>query len=130
MQKNSYKFDQTDLLGSGVCHCINCQKQAGSAFSINLIMQLSSFTVSGDLSTYEDKGEESQEPVYRRFCGNCGSPIFSEIVAAAGLIAVKAGTLDDTSVFQPSSQIWCDSQQNWVELLEGLPKFSRNPPAP
>ena len=59
--------------------------------------------MSGDLSTYEDRGE-NDDAVYvlRRFCGNCGSPIHSALIEPAGVIAVKSGTLDDRSEVAPT----------------------------
>jgi hypothetical protein len=73
--------------------------------------------VSGDLSTFEDRGEHGDAVyVYRRFCGQCGSPIFSAMVEPAGILAVKAGTLDDKSGVKPTVEVWCDHKQPWVEL--------------
>ncbi len=91
-----------DLLATAVCHCDHCQRQSGGAFSVNLIVLESQMAVSGTLSTFEDRGENGDAVyVYRRFCGDCGSPIFSALVQPAGVIAVKAGTLDDRSDVAP-----------------------------
>ena len=46
----------------------------------------------------------------------CGSPILSEITLSEGIIAVKAGTLDDTSSVSPSVEAWCIDKQGWVNL--------------
>jgi hypothetical protein len=54
--------------------------------------------------------------VRRRFCGSCGSPIVSELALSAGIIAVKAGTLDDKADVQPTVQAWCVDRQPWVDL--------------
>jgi hypothetical protein len=106
-----------DLLATAVCHCDHCQRQSGGAFSVNLIVLESQMVVSGTLSTFEDRGENGDAVyVYRRFCGDCGSPIFSALVQPAGVIAVKAGTLDDRSDVAPTVQAWCEHKQPWVEL--------------
>ena len=106
-----------DLLATAVCHCDHCQRQSGGAFSVNLIVLESQMAVSGTLSTFEDRGEHGDAVyVYRRFCGECGSPIFSALVEPAGVIAVKAGTLDDRSDVVPTVQAWCEHKQPWVEL--------------
>jgi hypothetical protein len=106
-----------DLIATAVCHCDHCQRQGGSAFSVNLIAQQSQLTVTGELQTYEERGEQG-DAVYvrRRFCGSCGSPIVSEIMQPAGLIAVKAGTLDDKSSVTPTVEAWCVDRQPWVTL--------------
>ena len=106
-----------DLIATAVCHCDHCQRQSGAAFSVNLIVHESQMAVSGDLSTFEDRGEHGDAVyVYRRFCGQCGSPIFSAMVEPAGILAVKAGTLDDKSGVKPTVEVWCDHKQPWVEL--------------
>lgn len=111
-----------------VCHCTHCQKQSGGAFSVNLLVQESQLDISGTLKTFADKGD-SGAAVLRRFCSDCGSPIISVLGSTPGMVALKAGTLDDTSDIKPAVQIWCESQQNWVKLSPELPAFPQNPPA-
>jgi hypothetical protein len=114
--KISYELSG-DLIATAVCHCDHCQRQSGGAFSVNLIAMENQLTVSGDLSTFEDRGENDDAVyVYRNFCGSCGSPIYSAMIEPAGLIAVKAGTLDDKSGVTPNVEAWCEHKQPWVEL--------------
>ena len=104
-------------LATAVCHCSHCQRQGGSAFSVNLIAMNSQMTVSGDLAAYDEMGEKGDQVyVRRRFCSSCGSPILSEIMLSEGVIAVKAGTLDDTSDVKPTVEAWCVDRQPWVSL--------------
>ncbi len=110
----------------GVCHCRNCQKQAGSAFSIVVAIPKRAFSVEGTLKTYADRGD-SGKAVSRRFCPECGSPILSEAEALPDLAVIKAGTLDDTSWLKPTMEIYCDSAQNWVRLGGNLQRFARMP---
>jgi hypothetical protein len=106
-----------DVIATAICHCDHCQRQSGGAFSVNLIAMENQLSVSGDLSTYEDRGENNDAVyVYRNFCGSCGSPIYSAMIEPAGLIAVKAGTLDDKSGVAPGIEAWCEHKQPWVDL--------------
>lgn len=106
-----------DAIATAVCHCSHCQRQSGGAFSVNVIMHESQLNVSGELRTYEERGENNDDVyVRRRFCPQCGSPIVSELVKTAGIVAVKAGVLDDTSNVKPSLEVWCTDKQPWVEL--------------
>jgi len=41
-----------------------------------------------------------------RFCSACGSPIFNTIESMPGLALLKTGTIDDTSWFEPTVEIW------------------------
>lgn len=105
-----------DPIATAVCHCSNCQRVSGSAFSLNIIALEAQLSVDGTLVAYEET-DESGDTVFvrRRFCGSCGSPIVSEMVQT-GLIAVKAGTLDERAELQPTVEVWCVDRQPWVEL--------------
>lgn len=106
-----------DLIATAVCHCDRCQRQGGAAFSVNLIAHESQLTVHGELKTYVETGEHDDgEYVRRRFCPECGSPIVSELAEPAGIVAVKAGTLDDKSAVNPTVEAWCAHKQPWVSL--------------
>jgi hypothetical protein len=106
-----------DLLATVVCHCDHCQRQSGGAFSVNVVVHESQLAVSGELKTYDETNEDGSEIyVRRRFCGTCGSPIVSALSVPAGILAVKAGTLDDKSGVQPSTEAWCVDRQPWVAL--------------
>ena len=107
------------------CHCKNCQRQSGSAFSTIIGVPEGALTIEGAFKTYDDRGE-SGEAVLRDFCPNCGSPMFSRVAVAPGLIFIKVGTLDDTSAFTPAMHLWTKSKQHWVDLAGQL-AFETNP---
>ena len=111
---------------TALCHCLHCQKQAGSAFGVVVALPKGSLVVEGTLATFDDAGSSGQ-PVYRRFCPHCGSPILSDVAAMPDLVFVKAGTLDDTSWLAPGMQIWCESAQPWVPQAPEIARFARMP---
>lgn len=118
---------ETQPIVTANCHCKNCQKQGGAAFSVNIGMPKAGLEITGDsLTVYEDVGD-SGNAVNRNFCNKCGSPIYSELVTAPDLVFIKAGTLDDTSSIQPQMNVWCKSAQSWVQFDENVPKFDTNP---
>lgn len=109
------------------CHCAHCQKQSGSAFSMNLGIPTDQLSVTGEsLATYGDQGSSGM-PVLRKFCRNCGSQLFAEAKAFPGVLFVKAGSLDDASWVAPTAQIWCASRQPWATLANDLPQIPGNP---
>ena len=106
-----------DLIATAVCHCDHCQRQSGGAFSVNLLAYESQLAITGELKTYEETGENNDNVyVRRRFCPSCGSPIVSELALSPGIIAVKAGALDDRSGVNPTVEVWCVDRQPWVSL--------------
>lgn len=110
-----------------VCHCPDCQKQSGTAYSTNVLVPTSSISFEGDSRAQYVVNGDSGQPVTRNFCNNCGSPLTTEMPAFDHLAAVKAGTLADSSWVKPTVQIWCDSSQPWRQLDETLDKVSANP---
>ncbi|MEL6102811.1 MAG: GFA family protein [Pseudomonadota bacterium] len=116
-----------DPIATAICHCTNCQRQSGSAFSVNLMALEQQLTIEGELSGFRDQGD-SGNPVVRKFCSACGSPIISVPEAMPGLVALKAGTLDEHSSVAPSLQVFCGSKQSWLEL-PGITAFEANPPS-
>lgn len=117
-----YEFPN-DPAVSGVCHCLNCQRQAGSAFSTLAGVPEAEFQLTGEPNLYVDADTKSGNSVERYFCGNCGSPIYSALPGQADVIYLKTGTLDDTSGFEPAFHVWTSTKQNWVELKEGVPQM-------
>ena len=111
---------------TAVCHCRNCQKQAGTAFSIVVAIPKTALTVTGHTKTFHDTGG-SGLPVERRFCPECGSPIVSELSVMPDITFIKAGTLDDTQWLAPTMEVYCASAQHWVGLAGGMQRFPQMP---
>jgi len=44
----------------GVCHCKNCQKQAGTAFSVVFAIPKPVLSVQGTLKTFNDRGDSGK----------------------------------------------------------------------
>jgi len=115
-----------DPVMAGVCHCKNCQRQAGSAFSTLWGVPKAAVTFMATLpKCYEDNTPDSGGVVQRYFCGNCGSPIYSAVSAQPDMLFVKAGTLDNADEFTPGFHLWCDSKQPWVDIPAGVPTMAK-----
>ena len=84
------------------CHCTQCRRQSGAAFSVNLIVRASKLVILGWPAGWEDTETESGVPLLREHCGQCGTPIRSVPFAYAGVVALKAGSLDDPGPFAPT----------------------------
>jgi hypothetical protein len=120
-----YALDQPPQM-TGICHCKNCQRQAGSAFStLAAVVKAGFHFTAGEPKLYVDGDTASGNSVQRFFCGTCGSPIYSALPSQPDTLFLKTGTLDDTSSFRPQFQVWCDSRQPWVKLEEGVPALAR-----
>ena len=82
----------------GLCHCKNCQKGTGTAFSLVVALPKPTLNVQGTLKTFTGRGD-SGKATYRRFCPECGSALIDEAEVMPDVVMILAGTLDD--VIQP-----------------------------
>jgi hypothetical protein len=108
-----------------ICHCTHCQRESGSLFSFNLVIREADYEQSGETVIYVDEGD-SGRPVYRHFCGGCGSPIFAKTALAPGKVIVKAGTLDSMEGLQPKTEIYTDHAVKWLAPVAGAMRFAQN----
>jgi hypothetical protein len=103
------------------CHCLNCQRQTGSAFVINLLIERDRVVVEGDpRSVPAPRDDGSEQRIFR--CPACEVAVFSDYGWPA-LLFVRGGTLDDPSTVQPNVHIYTRSKLPWVALPDGVPAF-------
>ena len=123
----TYSAD-ADPVWQGICHCSNCQRQTAGAFSPIVGVPSASLRVEGStLASFKTASEGYNSTTERRFCSACGSPIFSTIEAMPGVAFLKAGTIDDTSWFEPTVEIWTGSAQPWAPHFENAARHERIP---
>lgn len=115
-----------DPVAAGICHCKNCQRQSGAAFSTLWGVPKASLKFNAnEPKVYRDSDTDSGGTVERWFCGNCGSPIYSAVPGQPDVAYLKTGTLDDTSTFVPQFHVWCGSKQAWVDIPDGVPAMQK-----
>ncbi|MDQ0864622.1 GFA family protein [Arthrobacter globiformis] len=115
---------------TAVCHCTDCQRQTGGAYSLVVGVDDDKLTITGEsVKTFITVGEEHKTNTNRTFCGECGSPIVGRIDAMPGLAFVKAGTLNDTSWLKPTVEVWCRSAQPWVAPFPGAERYDGDIPS-
>lgn len=109
------------------CHCTECQRQTGSAFSLAIVVPDRAFRLTGPEPRQLQRMADSGRVVTRRVCPECATWICGASSADDGLHRVRAGTLDDTSWLRPTMHFWTRSKQPWVALPEGDPVFETQP---
>lgn len=110
---------------TALCHCRNCQRQSGTAYSIITGVLKSDYRQTGETRIFQDTGDSGRR-VERHFCGACGSPILSIIEPLPDMLFIKAGTLDDISELQPAIEVYCDSAMPYVPPVPGTQKFPKS----
>jgi hypothetical protein len=104
------------------CHCLNCQRQTGSAFVINLLIETDRVELlEGDPEPVDvPRDDGSSQRVFR--CPTCQVAVFSEY-GHPGFRFVRGGTLDDPAGVSPDVHIFTRSKLAWVTLPESVPAF-------
>src|SRR5262249_55889696 len=98
------------------CHCTNCQKVSGGAFSTAVTILESGFAITrGEPRTVEWTSDAGNTR-YGLFCGDCGSRIANGRRRGAGFRSLRAGTLDERGWVEPVGDIWLRSAQPWVPI--------------
>ena len=104
------------------CHCLNCQRQTGGAFVINLLIESDRVRLlSGEPQPVDvPRDDGSAQRIYR--CPTCQVAVFSEY-GRPEVRFVRAGTLDEPGAITPDVHIFTKSKVAWVALPADAPAF-------
>jgi len=110
-----------------VCWCRLCQFIGAGSGTVNTCFPSAALTLHGEPRSYRSVAD-SGSVMFRRFCPTCGTHLFSAAESRPHLVFVRAGTLDDPELAQPSSTIWTSQAPSWACIDEALPRVERQPP--
>jgi len=114
-----------------ICHCLQCRKLSGSAFTTNLLIPWSNFHVEGSPKS-TSWTQEMGSPFESFFCGDCGSLIYKKTTAPTMKDAaiVAAGLLDGDGVFEDLSmdtELYTEHRANWLKPMDGWTQVEKLP---
>ena len=112
----------SDPLFTHCCHCLNCQRQTGSAFVINLLIEADRVELlAGEPQPVDvPRDDGSTQRIYR--CPACQVAVFSEY-GRPEVRFVRGGTLDRPAEITPDVHIFTKSRLPWITLPESVPAF-------
>jgi len=102
------------------CHCHWCQRETGSSYALNAMIEADRVTILGGkpevVPTPTDSGKGQE--IWR--CPVCRVALWSNYAGADDRIHfVRVGTLDDASRLPPDIHIFTTSKQPWVHIPQG-----------
>jgi hypothetical protein len=102
------------------CHCLNCQRQTGSAFVINMLIEADRVEVlRGEPRPVEvPRDDGSSQAIWR--CPSCQVALWS-LYGRPDVRFVRAGTLDDPAGVEPDVHIYTRSKLPWVAIPDAVP---------
>jgi hypothetical protein len=109
------------------CHCRWCQRETGTAFALNAMIEADRVTSTAGapemVATPSNSGKGQK--IWR--CPRCRVAVWSNYPGAGDRVHfVRVGTLDDPDRLPPDIHIFTTSKQPWVILPEGataVPEF-------
>jgi hypothetical protein len=105
-----------DPLCVSVCHCLDCKRRTGSAFSWNARWTNDAVAVEGQASTFTRIGDEGGRCV-TSFCPRCGTTVYYRLEAQPDLIAIAAGVFADPAFAAPEHSSYDPSRRcGWVDI--------------
>jgi len=104
------------------CHCRWCQRESGSAFALNAMIETDRVqTLAGTPERVNTPSESGLGQVILR-CPRCHLALWSHYAGAGPAVAfVRVGTLDQPDHLPPDIHIFTRSKQPWVVLPAGAP---------
>ena len=116
-----YRIESAPLIVH-CCHCRWCQRESGTAFALNAVIEaervvhLQSEPEVIDTPSMSGRGQRIAR------CPACRVALWSNYAGAGPLLRfVRVGTLDTPDVLPPDIHIFTASKQPWVVLPAGVP---------
>ena len=97
------------------CHCRDCQRQSGSAFVLNALIETDRIALLAGTPQVGTVPTDSGHPhdIYR--CPTCFSAVWSDFGRRPKLRFVRVTTLDDPTAITPDVHIYTRSKLSWVD---------------
>ena len=108
------------------CHCSWCQRQNGSAFAVNALIEADRVRlIKGDVVDIEVPSPSGAKQRISR-CPKCQVAVWSYYLVMSGGIGeqvrfIRVGTLDAPGRLPPDVHIYTSSKQPWVTLPADVP---------
>jgi hypothetical protein len=107
------------------CHCRDCQKQSGSAFAVNALIERSCVALADGshepVCTTAKTDSGRPHDIYR--CPQCHAALWSDFGRRGVLLFVRVATLDQGRDIVPDVHIFTRSKVSWLALPPGARSF-------
>ena len=99
------------------CHCRWCQRETGTAFALNAMIEADRVSVLGEAPELVATPSQSGAGQQIARCRHCRVAVWSHYSGAGPLLDfIRVGTLDQPDLLPPDVHIFTESKQPWVML--------------
>lgn len=99
-----------------VCHCLECQRRTGSAFSTQARFAADSVVIEGEFHVFDRTSDSGARLTYQ-FCPSCGSTIADRIDSCPDVVAIPLGAFADDAFPSPVYSIYERRKRPWVDII-------------
>ena len=104
------------------CHCTWCQRETGSAFVLNALIETACVILTSGAPVAINTPSSSGKGQLIHRCPTCHVAVWSTYSGAGEAFRfVRVGTLDDPNVCPPDIHIFTSTKQDWVILPKDVP---------
>jgi len=103
------------------CHCTWCQRETGTAFALNAMIEADRVqVVQGEIEVVDTPSNSGKGQKISR-CPRCRVAVWSNYSGGGDAVRfVRVGTLDEPGRFPPDIHIFTSTKQAWVVLPAGM----------
>ncbi len=109
-----------------ICHCYQCKRAQGTPFVTNAPVNTDSFAFTQGADLVKEYFSSPNKK--RVFCGNCGSPFYSQRTDMPEVIRLRLGTVTEGRIPEPAYEIYCESKSEWYKADSDRPTYGQNKP--
>ncbi|RZI82944.1 MAG: GFA family protein [Rubrivivax sp.] len=109
------------------CHCSECRRFSGSAFSAFGGLPKASFKVTKGADSIKHYAKSEQSVL--GFCEHCGSSLYAD-KPLRGMLHLRLGTLRDAPSLKPRSHVFVGSKAPWFDIKDGLAQYEGSSTGP
>ncbi|KAJ5639328.1 Glutathione-dependent formaldehyde-activating enzyme/centromere protein V [Penicillium longicatenatum] len=113
---------EVDKYLAALCHCTDCQKWSGGAFTSNAVVPRNSLKVTKGTPTSYDAIGNSGKINKHFFCPTCGSSLYTELEVMPDMTCVKAGGLDNKEAHMNGKvdiEFYVKDRPSYLAAVEG-----------
>lgn len=111
------------------CHCSQCRRGSGTAFSANARVHRSQWSLQGPRDQIREY--EHKPGLWKAFCVRCGSPLYARSDRDPDDVRVRLGGFDGPLDVRITAHVWVASRAPWYEIEDSLPRHPEAiPPKP
>ena len=108
------------------CHCRWCQRESGSAFALNAVIEADRVELLGEAPERIDTPSASGRGQAIMRCPGCKIAVWSHYAGAGAKASfIRVGTLDNPDHCPPDVHIFTASKQSWVAIPAGAEQFAQ-----